>query len=94
MIFIILHLLRQLPVTQLAALFNDTGSRVRDRYVNSEVLNLTESDGVGGGGGGLLAGVLVYLEADYYNIINDTELTAEMVGALRRSVTTLNCLYV
>lgn len=54
--------------------------------MNSEVLNLTESGSVGGGGG-LLAGVLVYLEADYYNIINDTELKAEMVDALSRLVT-------
>ncbi|XP_053372547.1 low-density lipoprotein receptor-related protein 1B-like isoform X2 [Mercenaria mercenaria] len=62
-----------------ANLFNDTPPYIRDRYMTSEVLNITESQNQ------MKIGVLVYFLADYYNIINETELENEMINSLIRS---------
>lgn len=73
-----LYIRDRIVVLGLSELFMDTQARVRDRYMNSEVINITEVSE------GMQVGVLIYLLADYYNIINETELEAEMIGSLIR----------
>lgn len=59
-------------------LFNDTSAHIKDRYVNAEILNITELTD------GMKVGFLVYLTAEYFNIINETELKDEMIASLIR----------
>lgn len=49
--------------------------------MTSEVLNITEA------GTQMKVGVLIYFLADYFNIINETELEVEMINSLIRLVT-------
>lgn len=72
------YFLYQSVVFQFANLFMDTQARVRDRYMTSEVINITET------WEGMQIGLLVYLRADYYNVINETELEFEMIESLKR----------
>ncbi|XP_052803056.1 fibrillin-3-like isoform X1 [Mya arenaria] len=69
----------RITVAGLANLFNDTSPHIRFRYMNSDVLNITEVTG------GMRVGLLVYLAADYFRIINDTSLKAEIIASLIRS---------
>jgi len=64
----------------MASLFNDTSPRVNSRYVTSEILNITEVPT------GMRVGLLIHLSADYFNIINETELKQEMINSLIRFV--------
>ena len=61
---------------QFAALFNNT--RYAPRYVNSEVLNITEVNDT------IRLGVFLYFAADYFNIIPPEELlevmNTELIG--------------
>ena len=63
---------------QIAQLFNASDVQLRHRYVNSDVLNITESEG------GMRVGILMYFSADYFNLINQSEIISVMNQSLIR----------